>query len=351
SFVYVSTVYSHCLHNPVVEKFYDPPVDDEILIDLVGSINENSLDDITKKLLGSWPNTYVYTKSVAEYVIKKQAGLIPIGIFRPAIVVSTYREPVPGWVDNLNGPMGVYASAGKGLLRTHYGDESVKVCLVPGDLTTNALIVSAWDIARNQSCKEDIPIYNYVSGENSITYGEMTNLTLKYGLSTPFKETYWYTSFGLRKYRLLHLFYIYFLHFLPGLIIDLGMLCMRKKPRFLSMYRKLYVMSDVLSYFSLNEWKFTNEKWIEVIEKLDAKDRALFYCDMNDVDWNIYFKSFLLGIRLYVMKDPVETIPQARRNYQRLYWIHQIFKFIIAYIFFTIIWSLISKLLATFEYA
>lgn len=37
------------------------------------------------RLLGRCPNTYVYTKSVAESVVKKHAGTIPIGIFRPGI--------------------------------------------------------------------------------------------------------------------------------------------------------------------------------------------------------------------------------------------------------------------------
>jgi len=37
------------------------------------------------RLLGKWPNTYTFTKAVAENVIRKQAGDLPVGIFRPAI--------------------------------------------------------------------------------------------------------------------------------------------------------------------------------------------------------------------------------------------------------------------------
>ncbi|KAI4499707.1 hypothetical protein M0802_005277 [Mischocyttarus mexicanus] len=350
SFVYVSTAYSQCLHNPIEEKFYDPPIDDEKLIELLDSIDENSLNDFTKKLIGSWPNTYVYTKSIAENVIKKQAGLIPIGIFRPGIVISTYQEPIPGWVENLNGPIGIFAGAWKGLIRTHHCDGSVKVCLVPGDLTINALIVCAWDITVNRRSEEDIPIYNYVCNENSITYDDMEKLTFKYGLLMPFREAYWYYNFRSTKYRLLYLFYVYLLHLLPALILDLGMLYVRKKPRFLRLYRKLHVMLDALSYFSLNEWKFTNERWIEVMKKLTVEDRKLFYCDMKDVVWDIYFRTYFLGIRLYVLKDPIETLPEARRNWQRLFWIHQGFKLFMVCIFLTIMWILIYKLLAMFGY-
>lgn len=37
------------------------------------------------RLLGEWPNTYTFTKAVAESIVKKGAGDLPVGIFRPAI--------------------------------------------------------------------------------------------------------------------------------------------------------------------------------------------------------------------------------------------------------------------------
>ncbi|KAI4483559.1 hypothetical protein M0804_007819 [Polistes exclamans] len=351
SFVHVSTFYSQCIHNPIEEKFYDPPMDDDKLINLVDSMNEKLLDDITPKLVEPWPNTYVYTKSVAENIIKKQSGLLPIGIFRPGIVMSTYREPVPGWTDNFNGPTGIYATALIGVLRTFHCDESKESCLVPGDLTTNALIVSAWDIAKNLRSKDDIPIYNYVCYENPITYKEMVDMTFKYGLLTPAKDAIWYCSFGPTKYRLLHLFYVYLFHLLPAFIMDIGMLCFVKKPKFMKMYGYLHKMVNVLAYFAMNEWKFTNERWIKALKKLEYDDRELFYCDIKDVVWDTYFKSYFLGIRLYLWKDPIDTLPQARKKMQRLYWIHQTFKLIIACIFLIITWIIISKILVTFKSA
>ncbi|XP_043486959.1 fatty acyl-CoA reductase wat-like [Polistes fuscatus] len=350
SFVHVSTVYSQCNHNVIEEKFYDPPMDDDDLVNL-GILKKCMKRLFEFRLIESWPNTYTFTKSVAENIIKKQAGLIPIGIFRPGIVISTYREPIPGWVDNLNGPMGIFAGAAKGLIRSHHCDESVKVCIVPGDLSTNALIVSAWDIACNRRSKDDIPIYNNVCNENPITYQEMKIMTFKYGQLTPIKDAIWYYSFEPTKYRLLHLFYVYLLHLLPALIIDIGMLCLGRKPRLLRIYGTINKMLDALSYFSLMEWKFTNDRLIEMTRKLSTEDQELFYCDMKDVVWDTYFKTFLLGIRLYVLKDPIVTLPEACKKGRRLYWIHQLFKLFIAGIFLTITWILISKLLVTLEYA
>jgi fatty acyl-CoA reductase len=45
------------------------------------------------------------------------------------------------------GPTGVAAGAGTGLLRSIHCDGSMKANVVPGDMTVNALIASAWDVA------------------------------------------------------------------------------------------------------------------------------------------------------------------------------------------------------------
>ncbi|KAI4499647.1 hypothetical protein M0802_005217 [Mischocyttarus mexicanus] len=330
SFVYVSTVYSQCLHNPIEEKFYNSPIDD---------INLFKLFDILRpKLIGPWPNTHVYTKSVAENVIKKQAGLIPIGIFRPGIVASTYREPIPGWIDIIYGVMGIYALAWKGIIRTHHCDGSAKVCLVPGDLVvayndSNSIFTRKYYMKIKKEIEvyysvtitsflrsiEDIPIYNYAFNDYSLTYDEIKELMFKYGPLTPFRDTYWYYSLTFEKDMELYAFYIFLLHLLPGLILDLGMLCRKKQPRFFNMYIRLNLWMDGISYFSLKEWQFTNKRWIEVMKDLTAEDRKLFYCDMKDVDWDIYFRNYLLGVRLYVLKDPIETLPLARRDLKRYF--------------------------------
>ncbi|XP_035742380.1 fatty acyl-CoA reductase wat-like [Vespa mandarinia] len=93
SFVHVSTVYVNCLYNQIEEKIYDPPIDADKLIDLIDLMEEKLVNDITPHLLGRWPNSYVYRKSLAENVIKKHADTIPIEIFRPVIVISrTYSR-------------------------------------------------------------------------------------------------------------------------------------------------------------------------------------------------------------------------------------------------------------------
>jgi len=64
--------------------------------------------DMTNEIIGVFPNTYIFTKAWAELVVQKNATDLPIVIMRPSIVVASWKEPIPGWVDNLNGPTGMY---------------------------------------------------------------------------------------------------------------------------------------------------------------------------------------------------------------------------------------------------
>ena len=72
---------------------------------------------LTRLLIGARPNTYTFTKAISEQLVNEERGELPIAIVRPSIVGGSIEEPMPGWVDNLNGPMGLVASGGHGLVR------------------------------------------------------------------------------------------------------------------------------------------------------------------------------------------------------------------------------------------
>lgn len=42
------------------------------------------------------------TKSMAEDLLKKNRKGVPLVIFRPSIIGSSWEEPFPGWVDTLS---------------------------------------------------------------------------------------------------------------------------------------------------------------------------------------------------------------------------------------------------------
>lgn len=77
----------------------------------------------------------------------------------------------------------------------------------------------------------EIPIYNYVSNDNPITYDRLKELSAKYGLDIPSNRAIWYYSFRNNKYRIVHLFFMYFMHLLPALLVDTVAFCMGKQPK------------------------------------------------------------------------------------------------------------------------
>lgn len=143
AFVHVSTAYSNCNRSFVNEEVYKPSVDPDNMIKFAEWISDEMADKITPTLIGSWPNTYTYTKAIAEsLVVQECEGKMPCAIVRPAIVGASYQEPMPGWIDNYNGATVLMVACGKGFKRCCYGDSEKNADVIPVDYTVNMMIAA-----------------------------------------------------------------------------------------------------------------------------------------------------------------------------------------------------------------
>jgi len=59
-------------------------------------------------------------------------------------VISSVEEPIVGWIDNINGPVGLMVGCGKGvaLVTLAYKDESPD--FMPVDIAIKAMIIAAY---------------------------------------------------------------------------------------------------------------------------------------------------------------------------------------------------------------
>jgi fatty acyl-CoA reductase len=73
----------------------------------------------------------------------------------------------------------------------------------------------------------------------------------------------------------------------------------------------------VISYFGTRDWKFTNRNVRGLWEKLNDDDRKLFDFDIGGLDWDKYFYNYVRGVRVYLLKDELATVPQAMAKYKR----------------------------------
>lgn len=67
-------------------------------------------------------------------------------------MISTYKEPIEGWIDNLYGPTGVCVGTVTGALRVMACDVNKLTDVVPADTCIAGLIASAYDVA-NKECE------------------------------------------------------------------------------------------------------------------------------------------------------------------------------------------------------
>jgi len=50
--------------------------------------------------------------------------------------------------------------------------------------------------------------------------------------------------------------------------------------------------------------------------KLTPVDRDIFSFDIKLLDWNAYLENCMKGVRQYILKDDLSTLPQARERYK-----------------------------------
>lgn len=166
SFIYVSTAYSNCNLKHIEERIYDTLIEPTLAMELA---EKNQAEQIIDKVLKVYPNTYVFSKNLAEKVVYNAKSYLPVAIVRPSIISPACKDPYPGWVDSNNGPMGFLIGAGSGFIRTAHGDRSAVADLVPVDYVSHATIAAAVNIGENhiQNC----PVYNItISGEVPVTW-------------------------------------------------------------------------------------------------------------------------------------------------------------------------------------
>lgn len=93
-------------------------------------------------LIYSYPNTYTFTKSMAERAIKKKRGNLPVSIVRPTIVISSYKEPVQGWTDTLAAGGILVLVINNGYLKLANFDRNIVFDCIPVDYCCNTILAA-----------------------------------------------------------------------------------------------------------------------------------------------------------------------------------------------------------------
>ena len=202
-FQHVSTAYANCPRLHISEEVYNPPIKPESLIEAMEWMDDVLVNSLTPKIIGKWPNTYTFTKAIAEYMVMQETKIfnIPCSIVRPSIICASFREPMPGWVDNFNGPTALFPACGTGLLRTMIGYRDAMADLVPVDIPVNMMVSAAWLIGSGNT--KSTLVYNCTSGQiNGITWGEFENMIRPKLFQFPFDNIIMFPDPNFTPHRL-----------------------------------------------------------------------------------------------------------------------------------------------------
>ena len=67
------------------------------------------------------------------------------------IVTPSWKDPMPGWVDSLNGPIGLLVGGGKGVIRSMHCKGEYRAEVISVDLAINGLMQIAWKTAESRN--------------------------------------------------------------------------------------------------------------------------------------------------------------------------------------------------------
>nr|XP_049706969.1 putative fatty acyl-CoA reductase CG5065 [Helicoverpa armigera] len=307
--VHVSTAFSNAERRHVGERVYDTPVP----LHAVRALPDTLLRDVTHRLIAPKPNTYVFSKALAECAVQEHADTAryAAAIVRPSIVVSALRQPRAGWTESAAGPGGVVLACGKGLLRAFLVEGRARADLVPVDIAADTIIAVAWETATHRVFSNTW-YKSTVEGKDLLSSSSSSSSSTSPSSSNP-NASY--------LYKLLELV----LQTVPLHIAD----CVTRtcgipmKVRLSSVPARLRDMSSALSYFATREWRFDSHNVTRLQERLTHADREMYNLDVNSVDWEEHLTDFVKGVRAYLLRESADDLPRARRHMHRLRVVHR----------------------------
>ncbi|XP_071582638.1 putative fatty acyl-CoA reductase CG5065 isoform X1 [Temnothorax nylanderi] len=339
-FVHISTAYCHLEEKVLGEKTYPPPADPHQVIKCVEWMDDDVVEAMTDKILGKLPNTYAFTKALSESIVEESMQHIPSIILRPSVVIPIWKEPIPGWTDNINGPTGLLIGAGKGVIRTMYCNENGYADYLPVDIAVNGILLTTWNFIYFKDHEKRV--YNMTSSnEFKVTWAEIITRGRKITEKIPLNGVVWYPGGSLKKSRLIHNICILLFHMIPAYIIDALLFLAGYKPIMCHVQRRINKGFEVFEYYANNQWDFENTYVEDIRAKLNNTEYKNYQVHGEDLDIDAYFEDCIRAARIYILKELPETLPAARRHLRVMYWVDVITKilFFLLIIYLLASWS------------
>lgn len=68
----------------------------------------------------------------------------------------------------------------------------------------------------------------------------------------------------------------------------------------------------------MHEWNFDTGNVMDLLKEVGStKDGAEFNFDISSMNWDDYIKSYMFGIRKYVLKDNLDSMENAKKTVKK----------------------------------
>eukprot|EP01120_Amphizonella_sp_Union-15-10_P010869 TRINITY_DN4505_c0_g1_i6.p1 TRINITY_DN4505_c0_g1~~TRINITY_DN4505_c0_g1_i6.p1 ORF type:complete len:1140 (-),score=214.44 TRINITY_DN4505_c0_g1_i6:109-3528(-) len=322
AFVHVSTAYvnSNKLGKSTIieEKLYPLSYDTEDVVQTILNTPTKKIEKLTQKLLGTYPNTYTFTKSLGEHLLVEQKEHVRLIILRPTIIGCTADTPFPGWTDTVSAAGAIYLYTGLGILKIIPGAPDNIGDLVPCDYVVNMMLsVAAYHIEYPDSM-DDVPIYHAgTSASNPQTWGLSGRIIVDYfqrnlskkSVSTPSVNILTYPEYRAQfflKYQLPSRLYSAFAKMMRSEFHQ------KQARRSSNIVERCHMLTKSFRHFIENEWIFQSQNGDKVLASMNPQSLERFNFSNVHLDWHAYLNYFCWGLQKFILKEDDIKPPSTR---------------------------------------
>ena len=261
-------------------------------------------------ILGTYPNTYTFTKAFAERVLKKKRGNLPVTILRPSIIVACYDDPFVGWIDSPAASGGVVIGISTGILHMVYSNGQAVMDLVPCDFVTNNILVQT-ALQGLQPSNEINIVHSATTTKNPVTAWGVRTGCINYARYYP-----WYQqvsqpwAYPIPQMSLFSLA-ITLSERVPLKMMELyatasGDKKLKKDAAFMKgLSDKMFSMQSIFHYFITNMWRFDLSNTDRTWAAMSDEERREFKIDVQIFNWEDALMHHIYGLRRYFLKEDI----------------------------------------------
>ncbi|CAI5709560.1 unnamed protein product [Peronospora effusa] len=328
--LHVSTAYvnSNLRETRILEKLYPLDFDAHDAVKAVTTASPSELERLRVNLMGTYPNTYTLTKSMTEHLLVKEiVPNFPLVIHRPTIIGASWKEPMPGWIDQIAAAGAIFLAAGMGVLTMLPGDPRNVADIVPVDLVVNSMLLSICakihEHEKLQSSQEmPCPLVNGVTGntpmvvhcgtsdprQNPLRWRVPAVLVPEYFRKNPPARGLFPAKFSMIPTHQSFQIQWFLTYALPSSVYS-TIANKSGHPGHIKSAAKLWQLTwharnlvELFKPFTESQWIFDADAAEKTLRPWATKD---FWIDSHEIAWERYVVNYCVGLKKYMLHEDV----------------------------------------------